>query len=425
MAGVASPVPRAPWRLWRSPYLWLATIHLLGDIVVVLTCGLAVLAGVIVAIVGWPLGYVGVPLSVRATDFVYMLAGWERGRAEITRGQYVPALYPPALTGSGGADATAAVIDRGLWRQLLYYVLLLPMAMVWIAAIVVAWSVPPVLIGLPLYFSKFAAAQAQLGPFVIDTMTKASIAAVTGAVFLLVVTPWMMRSASALDGQLAGLFLGQSMNRALAERVTQLLTSRQKVVDSAESERRRMERDLHDGAQQRLVSLAMTLGRAKNRLGDTDPAVRVLIDEAHSEALQAIAEIRDLTRGLHPPVLTDRGLDAAISAVAARSPVPVRVTVEVYPRPSLTIEAIAYFVVTEALTNVAKHSEAAEVDVRVSRRGNRLRIEVDDNGKGGADFAAGTGLQGLHDRVAGVDGWLDVVSPPGGGTLLTAVVPCE
>lgn len=124
-------------------------------------------------------------------------------------------------------------------------------------------------------------------------------------------------------------------------------------------------------------------------------------------------------------MLTDRGLDAAISAVAARSPVPVRVTVEVYPRPSLTIEAIAYFVVTEALTNVAKHSEAAEVDVRVSRRGNRLRIEVDDNGRGGADFAAGTGLQGLHDRVAGVDGWLDVHSPPGGGTLLTAVVPCE
>ncbi|TCC58811.1 sensor histidine kinase [Kribbella pittospori] len=425
MAGVASPVPWAPWRLWRSPYLWLATIHLLGDIVVVLTCGVAMLVAVIVAIIGWPLGYAGVRLSVRATDFAYMLTGWERSRAEITRGQELQALYPPEVTGSGGADATASVIDPTLWRQLLYYVLLLPLAMVWIAAIVVAWSVPPVLMGLPLYFSKFAAAQAQLGPFVIDTMTKASIAAVIGALFLLVVTPWMMRTASALDGQLARVFLSRSMNKALAERVTQLLTSRQKVVDSAESERRRMERDLHDGAQQRLVSLAMTLGRAKNRLEDRDPAVRVLIDEAHSEALQAIAEIRDLTRGLHPPVLTDRGLDAAISAVAARSPVPVRVTVEVYPRPSLTIEAIAYFIVTEALTNVAKHSEAAEVDVRVTRNGNRLRIEVDDNGKGGADFAAGTGLQGLHDRVAGVDGWLDVDSPPGGGTLLTAVVPCE
>ena len=154
--------------------------------------------------------------------------------------------------------------------------------------------------------------------------------------------------------------LGAVETGALAERVTQLVTSRQQVVDSVEAERRRMERDLHDGAQQRLVSLAMTLGRAKNRLGDKDPAVRSLIEEAHSEAMQAIAEIRDLTRGLHPPVLTDRGLDAAISAVAARSPVPVRVKVDVDPRPSLTVESIAYFVVTEALTNIAKHAAAAQ-----------------------------------------------------------------
>ena len=137
------------------------------------------------------------------------------------------------------------------------------------------------------------------------------------------------------------------------------MTSRQQVVDSVEAERRRMERDLHDGAQQRLVSLAMTLGRARSRLGDSNPAVKGLIEEAHAEAMQAIAELRDLTRGLHPPVLTDRGLDAAISAVAARAPVPVEVEVQVEPRPSLTIEAIAYFVVTEALTNVAKHAQAA------------------------------------------------------------------
>jgi signal transduction histidine kinase len=424
VTSVASPVPRTPWRLWRSPYLWLATIHLLGDTVVVLTSGVLVLFAVLVAIIGFPLAYVGLPLTIWANRCVYVVAGWERARARITRGQLILPLPPPPPTGSRRADARAALFDHGLWRQLLYYELLLPMAMTWIAAVVVAWSVPPVLIGLPLYFSKFAAGQAQLGPFAIDTMTSACAAAAIGLVFLLAVSPWLMRTLSALDGKLAQALIGRSEKGALAARVTQLVTSRQQVVDSVEAERRRMERDLHDGAQQRLVSLAMTLGRAKNRLGDKDPSVRTLIEEAHAEAMQAIAEIRDLTRGLHPPVLSDRGLDAAISAVAARSPVPVRVTVDVKPRPSLTIESIAYFVVTEALTNVAKHAGAAKADVRVLRIGDVLRIEVGDDGQGGADPLLGSGLRGLSDRVAGVDGWLKVVSPPGGPTMLSAEVPC-
>jgi signal transduction histidine kinase len=383
-----------------------------------------VLLAVMVTVIAWPLAYVGIPLTVRANRLVYAVAGWERARARITRGQVVPPLVPPPPTGSRVADASAAVIDRGLWQQFLYYVVLLPMAMVWLGAIVLAWSVPPMLIGLPLYYAKFAAGRAQVGPFVIDTMTGASVAAVIGALFLLVVSPWLMRVASALDGELARALLGRSETGALAERVTQLVTSRQQVVDSVEAERRRMERDLHDGAQQRLVSLAMTLGRAKNRLGDKEPAVRTLIEEAHSEAMHAIAEIRDLTRGLHPPVLTDRGLDAAISAVAARSPVPVRVEVSVEPRPSLTVESIAYFVVTEALTNVAKHARAARAEVEIRRVGDVLRVVVKDDGQGGADPELGSGLRGLADRVAGVDGRLEVVSPPGGPTVLTAEVPC-
>jgi signal transduction histidine kinase len=424
MTSVASPVPRTPWGLWRSPYLWLATIHLLGDSVVVLTSGLLTFAAVTVAVLSWPLAYIGIPLTLGANRLVYAVAGWERDRARITRGQEVLPLVPPPPAGSRTSDALAALADPGLWRQLSYYIVLLPLAMTWIVAILVAWSVPPVLIGLPMYYSHFAAAQAQLGPFVIDSVTKASVAAVIGAAFLLVVSPWLMRMASALDGQLVQMMLGRSETGALAERVTQLVTSRQQVVDSAEAERRRMERDLHDGAQQRLVSLAMTLGRAKNRLKNRDPAVRSLIDEAHSEALQAIAEIRDLTRGLHPPVLTDRGLDAALSAVAARSPVPVRLNVDVEPRPSLTVESIAYFVVTEALTNVAKHAAAARAEVRIVRVGDVLRVEVRDDGQGGADPVGGSGLRGLADRVAGVDGRLTVTSPAGAGTVLTAEVPC-
>ncbi|TDW87929.1 signal transduction histidine kinase [Kribbella pratensis] len=424
MTVAANPVPRTPWRLWRSPYLWLATIHILGDAIVVLTSGLVVLAAVLVALLAWPVGYVGIPLSAGANRFVYRVAGWERARARITRGQVIPPLIPPPPGGSRVADARLAVTDRGMWHQFLYYLLLLPLAIVWLGLIAAAWSVPPVLIALPLYYDRFAAAQAQLGPFVIDSVKTASMVAIVAAVFLLVVSPWLMRLASALDAELARRLLGRSESGALAERVTQLVTSRQQVVDSVEAERRRMERDLHDGAQQRLVSLAMTLGRAKNRLGSKEPAVRALIEEAHSEAMQAIAELRDLTRGLHPPVLTDRGLDAALSAVAVRSPVPVHLRLAIHSRPSLTIESIAYFVVTEALTNVAKHAEAAHVKVSVVRRGDVLRVEVRDDGQGGADPSKGTGLRGLTDRVAGVDGWLTVDSPPGGGTTLIAEVPC-
>ena len=425
MTGIASPVPWAPWRLWRSRYLWLATIHLIGDSVVVLTSGVLVLALVLVAILAWPLAYVGIPLTVGANRLVYVIAGWELSRARITREQEIPPLIPLPSIGSRIAKAKAALTDRGLWRQFLYYVLLLPLATTWAFVVTVAWSVPPALVALPAYYSQFAAAQAQLGPFVIDSTTKASVVAVIAALFLLVVSPWLMRAASTLDAELARTLLGRSESGELAERVTQLVTSRQKVVDSVEAERRRMERDLHDGAQQRLVSLAMTLGRAKNRLGDNEPGVRALIEEAHSDALQAIAEIRDLTRGLHPPVLTDRGLDAAISAVAARSPVPVQVQVDVNPRPSLTIESIAYFIVTEALTNVAKHADAAQAWVKITRGPRILKIEVRDDGNGGAHPANGSGLTGLGQRIAAVDGQLTLISPRGRGTLLIAEVPCD
>ncbi|GAA3143236.1 signal transduction histidine kinase [Kribbella aluminosa] len=424
MTAAASPVPRTPWGLWRSPYLWLATIHLLGDAVVVLTSGLLVLGATAVVLAGFPLALIGIPLSRWANRWVYGIAGWERARARVTRGQEVPALVPPPRAGSAAKDAALAVKDPGLWRQFIYYVVLFWAAIAWLFVVPFAWSVPLVLIGLPAYYSYFAAAQAQLGPFVIDSTTRASVVAVLAALFLLFVSPLMIRAASWFDGWLVKELLGPSESGVLAERVHQLVQSRQQVVDSVEAERRRMERDLHDGAQQRLVSLAMSLGRAKNRLGDKEPAVRALIEEAHSEAMQAIAEIRDLTRGLHPPVLTDRGLDAALSAVAARSPVPVQLRVDVPVRPSLTIESIAYFVVTEALANVAKYAEAAQVEVLVIREDDVLRVEVRDNGRGGADPARGSGLRGLADRVAGVDGQLTVDSPPGGGTTLIAEVPC-
>jgi signal transduction histidine kinase len=191
----------------------------------------------------------------------------------------------------------------------------------------------------------------------------------------------------------------------------------------AATERRRIERDLHDGAQQRLVALAMDLGMAREKLASQPEAARALIDEAHDGAKRALAELRNLARGIHPAVLTDRGLDAAISALAARSPVPVEVDVQLHGRPPAAVESTAYFVVAEALANVAKHAAATHAEVRVIRKDEWLLVEVCDDSVGGADPAGG-GLAGLADRVAAVDGRLAVASPQGGPTVVRAELPC-
>jgi len=212
---------------------------------------------------------------------------------------------------------------------------------------------------------------------------------------------------------------------ANAQSRAELITSRARIVAASDEVRRRIERDLHDGAQQQLVAMQMTLGRLRSRMkAADDPESIALIDEARREARQAIGELRDLTRGLHPPVLTDRGLDAALSAIAARSPIPVAVDVAVSPRPSITVEAIAYFVVAEALTNVAKHAQATRATVTIRRVADRLLVIVGDDGRGGADPALGSGLAGLADRVSGVDGTLRVNSPIGGPTVVEVELPC-
>jgi signal transduction histidine kinase len=229
-----------------------------------------------------------------------------------------------------------------------------------------------------------------------------------------------------LDTALASALLAPSSHAELTRRVEQLARTRAATVEAAQAERRRIERDLHDGAQQHLVALTIMLGRINARLkkaGDDD--TRALVSQAKHTADGAIIDLRNLTRGLHPPVLTDRGLDAALSAVAAQCPIPVEIDVRVTPRPSLTVESIAYFVVTEALTNVAKHAQADRAQVRIARTGDRLTVTIADNGVGGADPARGTGLRGLADRVAGVDGSVEVSSPPGGPTIVEVEMTCE
>jgi signal transduction histidine kinase len=237
--------------------------------------------------------------------------------------------------------------------------------------------------------------------------------------------PWVADGLAGFDAAAARTLLGPSKVEELSIRVDTLARSREGVVDAADAERRRIERDLHDGTQQRLVSLAMNLGMAKGALADAPEPARRAVEEAHEEAKRALTELRGFIRGLHPAVLDDRGLDAALSGIAARAPLPVDVRVTVPRRCSPTVEAVAYFVVSEALTNVARHANATRAEIVVEQSAGKLRVMVRDNGQGGASPDGGTGLRGLAQRVASVDGTLRIDSPAGGPTVVIAELPCE
>ena len=205
--------------------------------------------------------------------------------------------------------------------------------------------------------------------------------------------------------------------------IRRLRETRAGAVDAQETELRRIERNLHDGAQARLVSLGMSLGLAEQRLVRDPEAARELVAEARAGVGEALRELRDLARGIHPPILTDRGLAAAISALADHSPIAVDVEASIRERPAPAVETAAYFVVAESLANAGKHAGATAVQVRIARRGDSLEVEVEDDGRGGAD-PAGNGLRGLRQRVEALDGTFAVTSPPGGPTVVRAELPC-
>src|SRR6266542_2254589 len=217
----------------------------------------------------------------------------------------------------------------------------------------------------------------------------------------------------------------ERLHAEVKAQLEEVRASRARIVEAADAERRRVERNLHDGAQQRLVNVSLSLRLAQDRLEHgSDPAASTAIREATGELRTALVELRELARGIHPAILTEEGLGAAVSSLANRSALPVRVAVAAgrFPAP---VEATAYFVVCEALVNVAKHADATEASVSAQRVDGRLRIEIADDGKGGATTARGSGLQGLVDRVAALGGTLRLESPPGAGTVVVAEIPCE
>jgi signal transduction histidine kinase len=406
---------------------WTATIYLLASMFVglawfsILSVGLALGAGLLII-------WVGI-LVLALTLLAWRGGAWlERRWVRAMLGVHIPEPYRPIPPGSLWRRARVLAGDPATWKDLTYLILLFPLGIVWFVVTTTLWSFGLGGLTAPLWYWIPSSGEVALfsngdrSYFVLDTLPEALLACLVGAA-LCVVAAWAVKAMATAHGALALALLGPSDSQ-LRARVEALQASRDRAVDSAEAERRRIERDLHDGAQQRLVALAMDLGMARAKL-ETDPAAATaLVGEAHEEAKRALAELRDLARGIHPAVLADRGLDAAISALAARSPVPVGVefTAGRLPGP---VESAAYFVVAEALANAAKHAVASEIGVRITRHRDLLVVEIIDDGVGGADPARGTGLRGLADRVAAVDGHLTITSPTGGPTVIRAELPCE
>ncbi|WP_242422719.1 sensor histidine kinase, partial [Frankia torreyi] len=264
--------------------------------------------------------------------------------------------------------------------------------------------------------------------YFLDTAPLIVAVTVTG-LLLLPVARWTVRGLVHLDVLLIRGLLGPTRRSLTAQRVRDLERTRAAAVDDSAAALRRIERDLHDGAQARLVAMAMNLGIAREHLAADGDAVdldatRTLVDAAHRDVKEALVELRNLARGIHPPIL-DRGLEAALASLTAGSALPVRVRVDLPDRPSAAIETIAYFCVAELLANAAKHSHAGEAHVSIIGRARRVRVVVGDDGAGGAriDPEGGGGLAGLVDRVRTVDGWLAATSPPGGPTAVTVDLP--
>jgi signal transduction histidine kinase len=381
-----------------------------------------------VVVTGWSLALglaitlIGLPIAMITIHTSRWMAWVERRRAALVLGEPIVGVYKPS-TGKFVDRLKALFSDASTWKDLAWHLLLLPVGIAGFVIAVTGWAISVGLILTPIFWWILPETDepTSVGLFQIDSWGHAFLAMALGIV-LLPVAAALVRGTAAASGALSKVVLGPS-RRQLEERVEVLAQTRAGAVDAAAAELHRIERDLHDGAQARLVALALDLGMAEERF-DRDPeGARELVEKARGEAKLAMGELRDLARGIRPALLSERGLGEAIGALAARTPLPTNVDVDLDGRLAAPVELAAYFTIAEALTNAVKHAQARSAKVRVWRENGRLRIEVRDDGRGGAD-PAGHGLDGLHKRLAALDGTLAIASPKGGPTVLYAEVPC-
>jgi signal transduction histidine kinase len=395
---------------WRT-YLYFVLISILAvlGVVFIFCAGLA--SGLlIVTLIGIPLLAL-VVMSGRSWNRLY------RSLARLT-GATIDA-PPPFVRPAGRLHTLAAALTDAVgWRSLgflvLHSVLMTPIGYVVIVGIVMG----VVLVSSPVVWLALGEPFVSFGEPV-DSLWAYSLLAV-GGVIALYLLAWVMLGLSRAHVWLARTLLGPTERE---RRVVQLEQARAGVVDDAAATLQRVERDLHDGTQARLITVAMALARADEHLASADVGRgRELVTDALANTKDALTELRDLVRGIRPPAL-DLGLGPAIQTLAARNPIPVDVTVDLPVRPSIGVETMAYFCVAELLANVSKHSGASQAAVRVVSDPQELRITVEDNGSGGVQVGNGSGLTGLRDRLAMVDGRLEIDSPAGGPTVVTVVVP--
>ncbi|WP_406318222.1 sensor domain-containing protein [Streptosporangium sp. NBC_01639] len=415
--------PNGPLGMLVDPMTWRAVPYMLASMFYGIVC-FAFLASAIPVALALVIVWVGVPL-LALIMFVWRGAAMlERRLLRLAFGVRIRDPYRPSRDKNLFLRWRDALVDPATWKDLLYVLLLLPIGIVEFVVSAVLWCLAFGLIVAPLALLIGGESLVITDGLLIDSVPRALLCLPVG-VGVFFVALYATRGMAWLHMLLGVALLSTGEKSLLVARAAHLRASRARGVDAAEAERRRIERDLHDGAQQRLLSVAMDLGRAQAKI-DSDPqAARELLAQAHAGTKAAIAELRDLARGIHPAILTDRGLDAALSSLAARAPVRVDLSVEISHRPPAAVESIAYFIVAESLTNMVKHSEATEAFIRVSRQGQRVVVEVYDNGIGAAVPSTGGGLAGLADRAATIDGTLSVDSPPGGPTLIRAELPCE
>src|SRR4051812_20840404 len=381
----------------------------------------AVLIGGLASAVGGAF-IIGIPLFVALMFLWRALARLQRALLRRLLDVDIEDPYRPPFSATRLGRIRDRATDPATWKDLAYLLLLMPMGFVSFTLVVC------------LSLSAAAFLTIALWAWAVPDGVDIGLLTVHGEAQALLVTPvaiplWMLfllavRGLVAMHGSVARALLSPSPDPVMTARVAALQDSRVRIIAAADAERRRLERDLHDGAQQRLVALSMQLGLAKRRMARGEDAAD-LVSAAEEELRAAITELRDLARGIHPAVLTDRGLAPALRDVAARSPVPVEVGKLPDERLPGPVEAAAYFTVSEALTNVSRYAGATVASVDVRTDGGRLAIEVTDDGVGGAVAGGGSGLRGLADRLGALGGDLRVDSPPGAGTRLSATIPLD
>jgi signal transduction histidine kinase len=429
MKEVARLIVREPFT--KRPWAELAFFVVSGGLAAVglAFVGATMLIGIVLAITFFGLAVLA--LSIRSARGI---GRWNRDLVHNLLGERIPEPEPFTHRPGFFGWLQAALRDRVGWRAVGYLLLKVP------------WTILGTFVAFSLWWDAFACLLRPLwgnggGPstwgavqavfFRGDVAQQGSfwhgVAVFLLGVILLLAAPWVMRGFVNVDRLLVRSLLGPD---PMAARVRTLEQARTRTVDASAATLRRIERDLHDGTQAQLVALAMRLGMAKEKLDDGEHVdldrVRELVDEAHRGAKEAITELRDIARGIHPPAL-DIGLEGALATLASRSAVPTVLTVELRDRPSPAIEAIAYYCAAELLANVAQHAHATRATLSCAQQGTWLRLAVRDDGRGGAQLSmrgsSSSGLAGLTERVRAVDGRLNLVSPPGGPTVVTVDLP--